>query len=81
MSKYQDAIDAIKSNYPTENYTILREGLDLAIEVLEKQMPGKPTAHDIGKSDTTYYCKNCGNYVSKRDNYCRICGKKIEWDE
>lgn len=32
---YKEAIEAIKSNYPTENYTVLREALDLAIEVLQ----------------------------------------------
>lgn len=37
MSKYEEAIKAIKNNYPPSNYTILREGLDLAIEALEKQ--------------------------------------------
>lgn len=31
---YTEAIEAIKKNYPPENYTILREALDLAIEAL-----------------------------------------------
>lgn len=35
---YQDAIEAIKKNYPPENYTILREALDLAIKVLEEKI-------------------------------------------
>ena len=34
----EEAIKAIKCNYPPENYTILREALDMAIEALEKQM-------------------------------------------
>ena len=37
MDKYKEAIHAIKSNYPPSNYTMLRDGLDLAIEALEKQ--------------------------------------------
>ena len=31
----KEAIEVIKSNYPPENYTLLREALDLAIKVLE----------------------------------------------
>lgn len=34
----KEAINAIKCNYPPENYTILREALDMAIKALEKQM-------------------------------------------
>lgn len=36
MMEYKEAISVIKSNYPTENYTMLREALDIAIELLEK---------------------------------------------
>lgn len=32
----KEAIEAIKCNYPPENYSILREALDMAIEALEK---------------------------------------------
>ena len=35
----EEAINAIKSNYPPENYTILREALDMAIEALKKTNP------------------------------------------
>lgn len=31
----KEAIEVIKSNYPPENYTRLREALDLAIKLLE----------------------------------------------
>lgn len=31
---YEEAIAVIRENYPTENYTMLREALDLAIEAL-----------------------------------------------
>lgn len=34
---YQEAINVIKANYPPENYTMLREALDLAINLLEKE--------------------------------------------
>ena len=35
--KHKEAIDVIKNHYPTENYTRLREALDLAIKTLEMQ--------------------------------------------
>lgn len=41
MNKYQEAIKAIKSNYPPSNYSMLREALDLAIILLEKATPKK----------------------------------------
>lgn len=34
---YSEAIKVIKSNYPPENYTRLREALDLAMNVLEEK--------------------------------------------
>ena len=37
---YQEAIEVIKSNYPPENYTMLREALDLAIKVLSEKSKG-----------------------------------------
>lgn len=32
------AIEVIKSNYPPENYIMLREALDLAMDALQKQV-------------------------------------------
>lgn len=32
----EEAIEVIKSNYPPENYTMLRDALDLAITLLEE---------------------------------------------
>lgn len=32
----QEAIEAIIANYPSENYTILREALDMAIILLKE---------------------------------------------
>lgn len=34
----EEAIKAIKDNYPSSGYTMLCEGLDIAIECIEKQM-------------------------------------------
>lgn len=35
---YAEAIEVIKSNYPPSNYTMLREALDLAIDVLQDKI-------------------------------------------
>lgn len=40
--KVREAIEIIKSNYPTSGYYMLCEALDIAIEALEKQLPKKP---------------------------------------
>ena len=39
--KIREAIETIKSNYPTSGYYMLCEALDIAIEALEKQLPKK----------------------------------------
>jgi len=38
LTRYQEAIEAIKSNYPTAGYSMLREALDLALELLTKEV-------------------------------------------
>lgn len=42
--KPREAIKAIKSNYPPERYTMLREALDLAMDCLEKKRAMWPKA-------------------------------------
>jgi len=37
----QEAIETIKANYPPENYSMLREALDMAIALLKEQEPVK----------------------------------------
>lgn len=34
---YNEAISVIKNNYPPEQYTMLREALDLAIKLLQNE--------------------------------------------
>lgn len=35
----QEAIEVIKQNYPPQHYSLLREALDMSIELLEKASP------------------------------------------
>lgn len=44
----KEAIEVIKCNYPPENYTRLREALDMTIEALEKA--DKYRWHDLRKN-------------------------------
>lgn len=72
----KEAIEAIKCNYPPENYTRLREALDMAIKALEKQTPKKPI---------NLTCPNCG--FDRIDNSwwgftcCPQCGQLLDWEE
>jgi len=38
----QEAIETIEANYPPENYSMLREALDMAIKLLKEQETVKP---------------------------------------
>lgn len=37
----EEAVQTIKSNWPPPNYTMLREALELAIKLLEKESANK----------------------------------------
>lgn len=87
--KVREAIEAIKANYPTSGYYMLREGLDTAIEALEKQLSKKPRENEIrggwlGKQKH-YTCPTCGNclleeMMNERQNtgYCWDCGQRLD---
>lgn len=74
MDKYKEAIQAIKSNYPPSNYTMLRDGLDLAIKALEKQIAKKPVFAG-GK----YSCQCGWDVYRDKQPYCMMCGQAIDW--
>ena len=72
----EEAIKVIKCNYPPENYTRLREALDMAIEALEKQMHNcEECKHANYYSWCTLhnhyvYCRE-HNAIMSDDNCCR----------
>lgn len=90
--KVREAIEIIKSNYPTSGYYMLCEVLDIAVEALEKQLPKKAKENGIrggwlGKQKH-YTCPNCGNcllteMMNERQNtsYCWDCGQRLDWSE
>ena len=87
----EEAIDAIKCNYPAENYSMLREALDMAIEALEgiKDEKGYWTGYD------GQYCSVCGlpwnyhmtmngddiGYFDPMPKFCPNCGAKMRSDD
>lgn len=88
--KVREAIEIIKSNYPTSGYYMLCEALDTAIEVLEKQLPKKPNFEGDGYAPDgtfvydTWICPSCeGYYEVDYDDYvyCPKCGQKLDWSE
>ena len=69
-----------------------KNGLRMAIQALEKQIPKKPI-FDFNSSDTLskFHC-DCGKIIwvhhdigtmdnNDAPNYCDNCGQKLDWDE
>ncbi len=77
----QEAIEAINANYPPENYTILREALDMAIAMLKEQEPVEPRIQ-TSSSGVTWWnvCGNCQTAINPNDKYCHECGKPVKWE-
>lgn len=82
--KVREAIETIKSNYPTSGYCMLCEALDTAIEALEKQLPKKPKeekdayTHKVGEFRAGK-CPNCLAEVSDIFGVCVDCGQNLDW--
>ena len=76
----REAIGTIKSNYPTSGYYMLCEALDIAIEVLEKQLPKKPIEHSA-KFAAFYECPSCGSIDEYGQKNCDNCGQRLDWGE
>ncbi len=78
--KVREAIEIIKSNYPTSGYYMLCEALDIAVEALEKQLPMKPIVVS-NTSYNRYQCPRCNDYICKREPICLKCEQPIDWSE
>lgn len=70
----KEAIETIKANYPDERYTMLREALDMAMEVLEAQEP-------LAVRETRKNKCVCGNEINRywHPEFCGFCGNKLLW--
>ena len=85
----QEAIKAIKNNYPDERYAMLREALDIAIEALKLQQEFEQMAFCISSKYEDYHeererlgmtpqkfvtCKDCKHWdLSMSYGYARMC--------
>lgn len=89
----QEAIEELKLNGGleisgnAEKVARFFEGLDVAIEALEKQIPKKP--HKINIANTSwckggirFECPACHKFLGYRElTYCGLCGQKLDWSE
>jgi hypothetical protein len=73
---YQEAIKVIKNHYPTENYTRLREALDLAIKVLEEKTSELKDSLEAQKN----YDEE-GIFKSKTFGICPNCNSMVDFDK
>lgn len=58
------------------------EAMELAVEVLEKQVPMKPK-RIIPVSGRSYECAYCGNELEVNPlngQYCHWCGQRLDWE-
>ena len=80
MNKYQEAIKVIKSNYPPSNYSMLREALDLSIELLEKATPKKPSFDKSCEDAETTGIYNEDGSINECVCLCPNCHKHSIYD-
>ena len=83
-NKAEVALNTTESNcsWVKEDVAGTIKAFDMAIKVLEKQIPLKPKfyAHN-------YHCANCANLVGnnefgwQRFLYCDKCGWKVDWSD
>ena len=78
----EEAISILKSWRITGDKS--HEAVDMAIEALEKQMPKKTLAPELGISPRhpiIIPCGNCGMELADRMwGYCPWCGQAISWE-
>ena len=84
----EEAIKAIKANYPGGGYENLRKALEMAIQELQEQKVGKWILLDEC-ANSGYYCSNCHKKLVKEGwsntvkkiKFCPNCGAKMEGAE
>ena len=74
----QEAIETIEANYPPENYSMLREALDMAIAKLKEQEAVKPEV-DYICGNIVNVCGKCKSNLIARVKFCPWCGKEVKW--
>jgi len=80
----QEAIETIKANYPPENYSMLREALDMALSMLEKQELMKPIYNEEKFGNFLPHCPVCKKVLPNisqygKSNFCHNCGQAVKY--
>lgn len=87
LKMHYDFLKQTWKPYPDPN---VLDAIGIAVSLLEKQMPKKPTYDGDGYApDGTFaldewICPNCGSrYEVEYDeyNFCPNCGQEIDWSE
>lgn len=80
----EEAIDALKANYPDSCYELLREAVDIAIESLKQPeiIRCKDCKYCVDYGMGGYYCESedivpVGNYVEP-DGFCNFARRREE---
>mgnify|MGYP003320736190 CR=1 FL=1 len=92
MNKYEKARDYLKATGEVFKLTMAPEmklAQAAAIEALEKQIPQKWIAEDMGDGETIWKCPCCNEYWAlmegtPKDNeytHCPQCGQALEMEE
>lgn len=55
--------------------TEVTKAMGMALEAMEKQVGEKPHF-----GDGQHYCE-CGNILKSYEEYCNLCGQKVDWNE
>lgn len=86
--KIQEAIENLKhliSDDCTDNQMDFVEEIEMAINILEKQIPKKPTPTDEQhiRYSMNYVCPLCGKHFSGTGiaSYCYHCGQALDWND
>jgi hypothetical protein len=78
----QEAIETIKANYPPENYSMLREALDIALAMLKEQEAAtikRTKEHGFGVYGGI--CPKCRNWIQSAHSFCGFCRQAVKWDD
>lgn len=58
-----------------------KEALTIAMAVMKKQSPVKPTAEYEDDGSLEVSCRLCRQIFDHRVNFCETCGQAVSWNE
>ena len=88
-----EAIEAIQFDLEIGgeiHFQVLCDAFNVAIQVLEKQIPKKPIIKQ-SKYCNAYHCPVCNGYIRSTNTrievileeniFCGVCGQKLDWSD